>query len=279
MNVAAADGGAAGDRRLVEKALSLLIGEAPTGWRRLRVEFAAAPSVVTATVTSDTGTVSLSVPADAVEALNEYHRLAVASGAVWRRLEIQCGADGTIFARTDASDAAAATPVRRWTQRLLAVITVGCLAAAAAVFAVGWRWSEPARLTVIKVPEPSARAQQAWRSVVQWYDAENHGDAARMRRLACVHPAKAVTDWIDTTSHYGQDQGLVFPDAISEFRDNGATVVVKVPVRIRPLDERTKRQVEEAQANGGFFHETVTLASEGDELKICDVALPPRDGG
>lgn len=267
-------GGATADGRdRIEEAVALLLGEAPPGWAHLRVEFDSGASSVTTSLTTSAGTsIPLPVPAGVIAALDDYHRQSATAG----RLVIDCDADGRLSARTDPV-ATAAGP-RRWPQWVLAAITVGCLAAAAVVFATGWRWSEPPRLTALGVPPPP-RAQQAFAVATQWYDAENNGDVARMRDLACAHPAQSVTDWISTIGYYGQDQGLVFTDAVTKFRDDGATVWVRIAVRIRPVDDRTKREVEEAQTHGGFLYEEMTLASEGDSLKVCDIALPPKAGG
>lgn len=264
MNVGAAGGGAVDDRRLVEQAVALLQSEAPPGWTHLNVAFDAASSEVT--VTADGRLVPLAVPPRAVEALCEYHRQAVSSGSSWRCLSIDCGADGTLSMRKDA---AAPAVSRRWPQRVLAAVTLACLSAAAVVFAVGWRHSEPPRLGVLGVPPPG-RAQAAFAVLRQWYAAEDHGDAARMRELACAHPTQSLIDWINTIAYYGQDQGLIVPDALTQFRDDGSTVWVKVAVRMRPIDDRMQREVDEAQARGGFFFETVTFADEGGTLKVCD---------
>lgn len=268
-----ADGSAPGDRRRIEEVVALLLGEAPAGWAHLHLEFDSATSAVTTSLTTGEGTsIPLPVPAGVIAALSDYHRQSGTAG----RLVIDCDADGRLSARTDPVATAAGS--RRWPQWVLATITIGCLAAAAVVFATGWRWSEPPRLTALGVPPPP-RAQQAFAVATQWYEAENNGDVARMRELACVHPAQSVTDWISTIGYYGQDQGLVFTDAVTKFRDDGAAVWVRIAVRIRPVDDRTKREVDEAQTHGGFLYEEMTLASEGGTLKVCDIALPPKAGG
>lgn len=172
----------------------------------------------------------------------------------------------------------AARRSRRWPQWVLAAITLGCLVSAAVVFATGWRWTEPPRLGVLGVPPPP-RAQKAFAVVTQWYDAENDGNVARMRELVCAHPSPSVTGWITTIAYYGQDQGLIFTDAVTKFRDQGATVWLQVAVRIRPVDDRIRREVEEAQTHGGFFYEALTLAEEGGAFKVCDVELPQQAGG
>lgn len=194
MNVGTAGGGAVDHRRLVEQAVALVLGEAPPGWTRLNIAFDAASSEVTAVADggADGGAVPLAVPSQAVEALSEYHREAVSSGSLWRRLSIDCGSDGTLSMRKDA-----ATPgvSRRWPQRVLAAITLACLVAAAVVFAVGWRRSEPPRIGVLAVPPPP-RAKAAFAVLEQWYAAEDQGDAALMRQLACAHPTQSLVDWI-----------------------------------------------------------------------------------
>ncbi|GFG67502.1 hypothetical protein MKUB_49920 [Mycobacterium kubicae] len=259
---------AAGDRQLIEEAVTTLLAQVPSGWKRLHVEFEPSASVVTASVTAAAGEpVPVSVPAGVAEVLGQYHRRAVANAAQWRLLVVDCDADGTLSARTVES--ASARPQRRWPQRVLAAITVSCLAAAATIFAVDWRWSDPPRLTAVAAPAP-AKAQRAYEVVEQWYRAEDAGDAARMRELACAHPTQSLVDWINTIAYYGQDQGLVFPDALTQFRDDGSTVWLKVAVRIRPIDEHMKQEVEQAQDRGGFFFETMTLANENENLKVCD---------
>ncbi|OBJ52921.1 hypothetical protein [Mycobacterium sp. 1423905.2] len=258
---------AAGDRHLIEEAVTALLAEVPSNWQRLHVEFEPGVSRVAASVKAAEGELTpLSSPAGVVEALGEYHRRAVTNGAQWCRLVIDCNADGTLSARTEP---AFAQPHRRWPQFVLAAVTVGCLAAAATIFAVDWRWSDPPRLTAVAAPAP-AKAQSAYDVVEQWYRAEDAGDAARMRELACAHPSQSLIDWINTIAYYGQDQGLVFPDALTQYRDDGSTIWLKVAVRIRPIDEHMKQEVEQAQGRGGFFFETMTLANEDDRLKVCD---------
>lgn len=245
----------------------MLLGEAQPGWTHLHVEFYSGTSEVTASLTTaEAGSVPRAVPAGVAEALTGYYRQAAAAGDSWQLLVIDCDADGRLSARTDP---VATVRPRRWPRRVLTAVTVACLAAAAVIFAVGWRWSEPARLGVLGVP-PSEREQAAFAVLKQWYEAENRGDATRLHELACAHPTQSLTDWINSIAYYGQDQGLIFPDALTQFRDNGSTLWVKVAVRIRPVDERMKREVEEAQARGGFFFETVTLAEESGNFKVCD---------
>lgn len=134
MNVGTAGGGATGDRLLVEDAVTRMLGEAPPGWKHLRVEFDAGSSTVTATVTADAGPTLLAVPPEAVAALHEYHSQSSATGSAWRRLWIDCASDGTLSTRTEGPAPAGS---RRWPQRALAGITLACLTAAAVVFAVG----------------------------------------------------------------------------------------------------------------------------------------------
>lgn len=98
----------------MEDAITRMLGEAPPGWKHLRVEFDTGSSTVTATVTADAESTHLAVPPEAVAALHEYHRQASASGSAWRRLWIDCAADGTLSMRTDAPGQAGS---RRWPQR------------------------------------------------------------------------------------------------------------------------------------------------------------------
>lgn len=266
--------GARRQRERIEGAVALLLSEALPDWAHLRVEFEPGASRLTASVTTGNAeSLPLAVPAGVIDVLNDYAQQAFVSGNTWRRLVIDCDSDGRLSARTEPT----ATTPRRWPQRVFAAITVGCLAAAAVVFAVSWRRSEPPRLGVLGVPPPP-RAEKAFAVATQWYEAENKGDVARMKELACAHPTQSVTGWISTIGNYGQDQGLVFTDAVTKFRDEGATVWLRIAVRIRPIDDRTKREVEEAQSRGGFAFEEMSLADEGGIFKVCDVALPEAGG-
>lgn len=272
MSVGAAGGGATGDRLLVEDAVTRLLGEAPPGWKHLHVEFDAGSSTVTATVTADAGPTHLAVPAEAGAALHEYHRQSSATGSAWLRLWIDCASDGTLSMRTDS---AAPAGSHRWAQRVLAGVAVGCLIAAAVVFAVGWRWSPPPRASMIGVPPPSPREAQMFEVLKRWYDAEDRGDGAAMRALACVHPGKNVEDEIEGVEQSGIRDGVTYPEAITGFRDEGAHVWTMVAMRVHPLSDRERRAVEENQKNGGFFFDSYTFVQESGGWKVCDADTPP----
>lgn len=107
--------------------------------------------------------------------------------------------------------------------------------------------------------------------VNSWIEAENHGDAAGLRALACDHPSDTVLAWIDTMEVEGQIQAQSFPDAVTEFRDEGSQIRIKVALRVRPLDDYQKQEVAEAQTHGGFFTDTYTLADEGGRMTVCDM--------
>ena len=162
-----------------------------------------------------------------------------------------------------------------WLVWVLAAITVGCLAAAAVVFAMYWRWGPPPRVDMIAVPPPPPRQQEALTVVQKWYDAENHSDAAGMRAVACAHPSESVSGWIDTIEHFGEDQSLIFPDAVIGFRDEGARVWAKVASRARPLNEQQRQAVAQEQTHGGFFTDEFTLADEDGRLTVCDMKYEP----
>lgn len=272
MNVGAAGGGATGGRLLVEDAVTRMLGEAPPGWKHLRVEFDTGSSTVTATVTADAESTHLAVPPEAVAALHEYHRQASARGSAWRRLWIDCAADGTLSMRTDAPGQAGS---RRWPQRVLAGITLGCLTAAAVLFAVGWRWSPPPRASMIAVPPPSPREGQVFEVLKRWYDAEDRGDGAAMRALACVRPGKNVEDEIEGVEQSGIRDGVTYPEAITGFRDEGAHVWAMVAMRVHPLSERQRNAVEENLKHGGFFFDSYTFVQESGAWKVCDADTPP----
>ena len=112
--------------------------------------------------------------------------------------------------------------------------------------------------------------------VGKWFDAENRGDAAAMLSVTCRQPSQTVTDWITSTAQFGQVEGLVFPDAVIGFRDEGTKVWVNASVRIRPISDSQKRDVQEQQRHGGFFSEELTLTDEGGALKVCDVLVHQR---
>ncbi len=250
-----------------------MLGDAPPGWTHLHVEFdIESTEVVAALTTADAGSLHLAVPPDAVEALSEYHRQAVSHGSSWRRLSIDCRSDGTLSMRKD--DGARGVS-RGWPQRVLAAITVSCLAAAAVVFAVGWRWSPPPRASMIAVPPPSPREGQVFEVLKRWYDAEDRGDGAAMRALACVHVGKNVEDEIEGVEQSGIRDGVTYPEAITGFRDEGAHVWAMVAMRVHPLSDRQRNAVEENLKHGGFFFDSYTFVQESGAWKVCDADTPP----
>lgn len=263
-------------RELVENAVALLVASLPAGWLRLHVE--AQPSsqslVAQASVTTADGQgQSVPVPPDVLAVLAEHQARATAARTPWRRLVIDCHADGRLSAYTDEVSRSHAPGAARWVSRALAGLTGCLLVAAAAVFTVGWRWGPPPRAEMIALPSAPPRQQAAFEVVDKWFDAENRGDAAAMLSVTCRQPAQTVMDWISSTAQFGQVEGLVFPDAVIGFRDEGAKVWVNASVRIRPISDSQKRVVQEQQRHGGFFSEELTLTDEGGALKVCDVLV------
>lgn len=250
----------------------MILGEAPPGWKHLRVEFDAGSSTVTATVTADAGPTHLAASPEAVAALHEYHRQSSASGSTWRWLWIDCASDGTLSTRTDASTPTGSRP---WPQRVLAALTLGCLSAAAVVFAVGWRWSPPPRASMIAVPAPSPHEATVFEVLKRWYEAEDRGDGAAMRALACVHPGKNVEAEIRGVEQNGNTDSLTYPEAITSFRDEGAHVWATVAMRVHPLSDRERHAVEENLKLGGFFIDSYTFVQESGGWKLCDADTPP----
>lgn len=263
---------------LIEDAVKLLLSGAPAEWVHLHSEFEWSPVPTGTAVVSTAGAAQpVAVTAGVIGVLTEHQRRSAAVGCPWQRLVVDCYADGRLSARAEPGVSALVegAPRRRWLRPVLATITLGCLAAAVVVFAVGWRWGPPPRVAMIAVPAVSPRQQEAFEVVSQWFDAENREDVAGMRAVVCANPSQSVQDWLSMTGYFGQDQGFVFPDAVDAFQDDGARVWVRVAVRIRPVDEKQKREVAEQQKHGGFFEEKVMLADEGGTLKVCDIYLAP----
>jgi hypothetical protein len=281
-----------GDRELIEDIVKLLLSEAPLGWTALHAEFEPAPrpsQVATASVVMG-GAESRLIPVSAgvLSLLGEHHRRAVSAGAPWRRVVIDCQSDGRLSARAEPAGRApgsvispATTPPTlrrpaRWPQWALATIAVGCLAAAATVFAFDWRWGPPPRAGIIAVPPPPPRQQEAFNVVKRWFDAENRSDAAAMTALMCAEPTKSLLEWVNTIKRFGQDQALTFPDAVTQFRDDGSRVWLDVAVSERPLDELQQLAFAAARPNGGFLSDQFTLADEGGRLRVCDAYTAPQ---
>ena len=271
----------AGDRGLIEDAVKLLLSGAPAGWARLYGEFepSAQPPVAAVSVTTANGrSQPLAVSAGVLSVLAEQQRSSAAAGVPWRRLAIDCHADGRLSARTENDPGSAAavpslTPPdpQRWPRRLLVALTAGCLIGAAAVFAVGWQWSPPPRLAMIPLPPPPPRQQEAFDVISRWFDAENHSDAAGMRALTCANPGKQLVDRTNTTQWYGEDQEIIYPQVVETFSEDGTEFKVTVAIRFHPLDDRMRREAELAQASGGFVTDNFILVDEGGQLKVCDL--------
>lgn len=272
-------GGEAGDRRLIEDAVSALLNEAPGEWEHLHIEFepfAQSPVVNAAATTTESASVELQVPTEVVAALGQYRARAVTRGESWRRMMIDCHVDGRLSLRTDADEVQRVPS--RWPHRVLAAIAVSCSAAAVAVFVVGWRApSAPPRAGMIEAPAVPPRQQQVFDVMQRWYDAENRGDGAALWPLACAHPGKYVTDEIaGYENNVTEREGIVYLEAVGEFRDDGDRVWARLVSRVHPLSERTTRDVQAAQQTGGFFEDAYTFVSEGGQLKLCDADRPPR---
>lgn len=262
-----------GDRGLVEDVVKLLLSQAPPGWMQLHAEFepTSQPVIATASVTMPDATEQpLTVSTEAFGALAEHQRRAAAAGAPWRRLVIDCHPDGRLSARTDPHMPGR----RRWPQRVLAAITVGCLVAAAVVFAVAWRWGPPPRVGIIAESTPPRQAE-AFAVIQQFVEAENRGDAAGMRRFVCADPTLALADWILAIEQNGYPDNISSPEAVLEFHDEGPRVSLVYALRVRPLSEEAKRQAAEKGA-GGFYDNQYTLVEEDGGLKLCDTDNPPR---
>lgn len=275
----AAGGDLPGDRSLIEDAVTRLLAVAPEGWAQLHGEFEPLSQPVFAQVTMRTAggqPVPVQVPVEVFEALGEYQRRSAAAGSHWRRLVIDCHADGRLSAYTEPREPLPAVRrPRRWPARVLAAITVGCLAAAAAVFGLAWRWSPPPRADIIAVPAPPARQAEAFAVIQQWSAARNRQDMPAMWALACADPTDAVTGEIRAFVK-PIPWAIDYPEAITDFQDNGSSVSVHYSLRAYPLSEEMKRAVEENQLQGrGFFDDQYTLVEEDGVLKICDSENPP----
>ena len=279
MAVEAADGGVVGDRDLIEDAVKLLLGAAPVGWTRLHGEFEP-PAVAAVSAVTPDGMQSVTVPDGVLSVVGEHQRRAAAAGAPWQRLVVDCQADGQLSARTephapaselaDGSAVSAAQRSYRWLRPLLVAVTVGCAAAAAVVFAVAWKWSPPPRADVIVLPAPPPREKEAFDVISKWLNARNLGDAAGMRAMACAQPLPAAAHLIDRIQQFGQTQYIVYPDAITEFRDDQTQLFVTLAERAHPLDEHMRQRVADEQKRGGFFVERFVLVDDGGALKVCD---------
>jgi hypothetical protein len=268
-----------GDRVLIENAVKLLLAAAPPGWAQLHVECMPFGVVNAYTTGSEApGRHWLAIPAEASQALSGYLHRATSANPVPQRLVIDCFPDGRLAARTEPAPSlnsgpggAIAMPPggRPWPRRLLAAVTAMCLVAAGALFAFGWRWSDPSEAEISLLPPPPPRQEQAFDTIQQWFTALNSHDTAAVERLVCANPSGAVLNDVEAIN--GNYLGSIdHPEAIVEFRDNGATVSAKVLLRVKPITELQKKAVEENQQEGsGLAHRWIVLVDDGGAWKAC----------
>ncbi|GAB1813211.1 hypothetical protein MUNTM_22500 [Mycobacterium sp. MUNTM1] len=266
----------AGDRGLIEEAVRTLVSAAPAGWAQIHGEFepASQPAVAVVSVTTQQGSSQpLAVSARAMTALAKQQQSAAAAGAPWRRLVIDCHADGRLSARAERfSEGSGSSDPQRWPRCVLAVLTVAFLIGAGLVLAVGWQWSPPPRVAMIPVPPPPPRQQEAFDVISRWYDADNHSNAAGMRAVTCANPGREVANRITLVERHGEKVALTYPEAISSFTDDSGQFKAELRYRMHPLDEATRQQVAKAETDSnGFFFDYLFLVDEGGQLKLCDL--------
>ena len=165
-----------------------------------------------------------------------------------------------------------ATPARtrRGLRRVLAAVTVGCLAAAAVVVAVGWRWTPPPRVELIPAAAPPPRQQQAFDLVTKWTDAENRSDAALLRELSCATPSENVQRLISTVEHVGTLDFETYPEGVVQFRDESSRIWLRTASRLRPLSEEWRQRIQSDEGRFGLWANEFTLVDEGGRLTVCD---------
>lgn len=268
-----------GDRVLIENAVKLLRASAPPGWAQLHVECMPF-GVVNAYTTGSAapGPHWLAVPAEASQALSGYLHRATSANPVPQRLVIDCFPDGRLAARTEPAPTLSSGPARAiaqtprsrpWPRRLLAAVTAMCLVAAAALFAFGWRWSDPPEAEISLLPPPPPRQQQAFDTISQWFTALNAHDTAAVQQLVCPNPSGAVLNDVEALDG-GYLGSIDYPEAIVEFQDNGATVSAKVLLRVKPINELQQKAVDENQHQGsGLAHRWIVLVDDGGVWKVC----------
>lgn len=268
-----------GDRALIEDAVTLLLEGVPAGWTHVHGEFdpLCKPALAAVSVVTPHGqSSSIGVPAGVLGVLAEHQRRAAAAGVPWRRLILDCHSDGRLAVRSEPTGAPSRRlRPRRWLIAVMAALAVGCLAAAAIVFAASWRWAPPPRVELMSLPDPPPRQQESFEVIGKWYEAQNRGDVVGMWAVTCANPSAAVRDRI---AGVAERSGLVFPDAIVAFSDQGGQVWAGVVLRIRPLDDAMKLDVERAQReDNGYFGGQFTLLDEAGGLKICDQPTGPHE--
>ncbi|MGH3582077.1 MAG: hypothetical protein ACRDUB_10870, partial [Mycobacterium sp.] len=178
-----------GDRELVERAATLIQAALPPGWTHLHVECAPSGEVQAFWIGADPSAVQpVPVPPQAAADLYAYLTRAV-TGSGLQQLIVDVHADGGLSVRT-----AAAPPARSgaWLKRSLLGVSVVCSAAAAIVFAFGWRWSAPPAANADPLPTPSANQQQAFDVIDHWLQALNTRDTAAVQQLSCRNPDGSV---------------------------------------------------------------------------------------
>ena len=276
-STAAGDHG--GGRALVEDAVRILLRSAPPGWTFLHVEclplgevraFVSLPAVVQPH--------RLAVPPDAARTLNQYLHTAAGTTPVPQQLIIDCFPDGRLSVRVVPAPALGSNPARvieepsmsrRWTRHLLAAMTATCLFAAAAIFAFGWRWSDPPEAQIDLLPPPPPRQQQAFDTINQWFTALRSHDVAAVEQLVCPNPSGAVLNDVEALN--GNYLGSIdYLEAIVDFRDGGSTVSAKVLLRVKPIAALQKKAVAENQhAGSGLSHRWIVLVDDGGVFKVC----------
>ncbi|MCZ8380344.1 hypothetical protein O6P37_15855 [Mycobacterium sp. CPCC 205372] len=265
-------------RTLVEHAVRLLLSAGPPGWTQLHIECSPTGEVrAFVTVPGVAQPHSLTVPSEAAQGLNTYLHTTASPAAAPRQLVVDCFPDGRLSARMEpapafpaAAPAVAQRPGRQpWRKRLLAALTAIGLVAAAAIFAFGWRWSEPREADISLLPPPPQRQQQAFDAISQWFAALNARDTAAALQLVCPNPSGAVLNDIEALQ--GNYLGSFdYPEAIVDFHDNGGTAKTKVLLRVKPITELQRKAVEENQRDGsGLAHRWIVLDDDGGGWKVC----------
>lgn len=268
-----------GRRTLVEHAVRLQLNAAPPGWTLLHIECLPLGEVTAfARVAGAMTPHRLTVPPEAAQGLHEYLRVEAGTTQVPQQLVIDCFPDGRLLVRTEPAPALAPGPTpgagraraqSRWPKRLLIAVTTGCLVAAAALFAFGWHWSDPPEADISLLPPPSPRQQQAFDTISQWFTALNSHDTVAIQPLVCPTPSGAVLNDVEAIN--GNYLGSIdYPEAIVDFRDNGATVSAKVLLRVKPITDDQRLAVKENQQEGsGLAHRWIVLVDDGGVWKVC----------
>lgn len=263
-------------RGLVEHAVKVLLASVPQGWSQLHVECISSGAATAYVGVAGAGSQWLAVPPEAAHALTEYLVKSSGNSPGAQRLMADCFSDGRLSARTEPVAAAAfgAAPTtgartRVWPRRLLIAVTAACLAAAAMVFAFGWRWSSPPDAEIERLPPPPPRQQEAFDVISAWFGALASRDVTKVQALSCPTPTGYPLNDIEAMRG-GYQAGIDYAEAIVEFADNGSSVSADVVFRTRPLTDKEKRDVEERQRTGnGLSYRQYVLVDDGGGLKVC----------